>query len=165
MKKYSIEGYSILENMPHMFQISTKDNSYRLVQYPLKGDSSYPIKIQKETLNESHALLYTPGIFMELAWIDDEYEPNGQITMGIRTPKASIDFAHWTALINNVPKKVIQLAFLILKKSELIHQYEVPMFKNETNNNNSSNNNNNNGSDPSEKRRTRKNSQRRTRNV
>lgn len=178
MKKYSVDGYSILDNMPHSFQISDKNNSYRLVQYPLKGEYPYPIKIQKSSLNENHALLYTPGIFMELSWIDDEYEPNGQITLGIRTPRASLDFAHWTTLINNVPKRVINLAIYVLMKSPVIEQYEVPLFPSDTNNNNSSSNNNNSPPTPpppppppeKPKRklkvsRTVKNTQRRFRNV
>ena len=156
MKKYSIDGYSIIDNMPYMFQISTKDNSYRLVQYPLKGDYPYRIKIQKESFNKQHAILYTPGIFMEISWIDDENEPNGQITMGIRTPKASMDFVHWTALINNVPERVILLAYHILTKSALIKEYEVPLFKDPDNNTNTNNNSRN---------KTRKNNQRRLRNV
>jgi hypothetical protein len=143
MKKYKVnDDYSILAALPHSFQISSKDVSHRLVDHQDDPDAEYPheITIQMESINKDHILLYTPRKYMRLAWFDDPEEPNGSIDMGIRTPESGLDFASWLTLTGNVPQEVIIMAYLVITAPDSVKQYEVPLFKSDSDNNNTNHN-------------------------
>ncbi len=138
MQKYQIGDYRILNAIPSSFQISTKNNSYKLFQTNPDPEAEYPIPItfEDETINENHVLMYTTKLYMRVVWIDDEYDPNGQIEIGLRMPDASIEFGNWTTLANGIPKEVIQLAIKTIQDPDSVQQYKVPLYvsRDETNN-------------------------------
>lgn len=142
MKKYKVnDDYVILSGLPYSFQISSNVTSHRLVDHQDSRDATHPyeITIQVESISKNHILLYTPRKYMRIVWYDDEYDPNGQIDMGIRTPDASLDFGSWLTLTNSVPQEVIRMAYLVITAPDSVKQYEVPLFAPESNNNNTNN--------------------------
>lgn len=141
MKKYKIGDYSILANMPHSFQISSKDNSYRLVEHDDNPEALYPLPITIDDgyINENNMLLYTPRKYMRLVFYpaESEYdESNGQIDVGIRTPEAEMDFVSWMTLANGIPMEVIHLAYKVLTNPDAAKPYLVPLYPMNNNNNN-----------------------------
>lgn len=141
MKKYKVDGYSILAALPYSFQISTEQTSHRLVDHQDDPDAEYPyeITIQQETLSSSHILMYTPRKYMRIVYYNDPEEPNGQIDMGIRTPASSLDFASWLTLTNGVSKALVTFVYLLITSPDSVKEYEVPLFESESSNNSTNN--------------------------
>ncbi len=140
MQKYQIGDYRILNALPSSFQVSTKNNSYKLFQTNPDPEAEYPlpISIQEESLTEDHALLYTLSSYMRINWIEDEYEPNGQIEIGMRPSDkdTGLDFAYWNTVLNDIPKEVIKGIITIIRNPEEAQRYKVPLFLPEESNNN-----------------------------
>jgi hypothetical protein len=157
MKKYEIEGYTILSSFPYSFQLSQEGVSYRFIEYDPDPDAMYPhrIEIDSETFNDTHVVMHTPNLYVRFVWFEPMMgmEANGQMEMGRVNHSRDYDkYIEWNVLLNGIPKKVIDFIITLLRNPLNVKEYEVPLFArntNEENNNNYFNKSNNAESLPS----------------
>ncbi len=137
MQFYKLGEFKIINNMPWSFQISTDKVSMRLIEYIADENKNIAVRIQDESLSETHILMFTDNKYMRISWFDDPEEPNGSIDIGNRDLREDgLDFAHWVTLHGSVPKSVIRLVYLIVSGSEEANQYRyTPNFMKNSNNN------------------------------
>jgi hypothetical protein len=144
MKRYEIEGYTIFNALPFSFQISSNKVSYKLREGnpDPDGDAPLPIRIEHESLNDTHLLMFTPKLYMRFTWIDDPDEGgNGQMEMGHTDfSKDYNQFINWIVLMNEIPESVVRFIIKLVQDPSSGSAYEVPLYRKDPNEPPSNNN-------------------------
>lgn len=166
MQRYSVQGYVILITSYSLNIRTPNELSLRLNGYNPATNVEEPLTIT--VMNENSAKVETSRHIIEINYIEDPDDPNGQIGFSEKVPGS--DIPNWFALLNAVPKQVIKVLIQIVNDDEAADQYLVTNNNQnenlEENNEPGSNGNNTNSNDPTVsggKRRTRQKKGRKTR--
>lgn len=117
---FRVQGYNI-RLYDTKFQISTPVNLSLTIMGAYHEDGSEPIQIQ--VFNPLQAVVETERSIFRLQYIDDDYEPNGQIEIDVKMEEGQIP--SWTTLLNAVPREVIRIAVAILSGDDESEAYRV----------------------------------------
>ncbi len=146
MKKYKIDGYTILNALPYSFQLPTEDSSYKLQEFNPEPEANSPfrIEIETESLNDDHVLMYTPKLYMRFNWhVDPDEGGNGQMEMGHTDfSKDYNQFIQWNVSLNGLPESLIKFITALIRDPSSGNAYQVPLYTKDPNEPNTNENNN-----------------------
>ena len=129
--------------------------SLRIGSIPIGANANLE-DLNIQVLSPTHATVQTKRQFMELVYYDDNYDPNGQIAISLKSDDPD-EISTWSTLLNKVPREVIVAAVLILNGDDEAETFRVLVNNNDRNVNDPSLSNenvpvpgrpNNNGNNP-----------------
>jgi hypothetical protein len=168
MQRYSVQGYTIAFWGQTLNIRTPAELSLRITGYNPATNVEEPLSI---TVHSGvSARVETSRHLLDINYIQDPNDPNGQIAFSEKVPGS--DIPHWSALQNGVPKQVITVLIAVVNDDPAADEYLVHpnnnAYENVNSNRDPEGNLGNNGSnDPTEggKRRRRKAKTRRVRRA
>jgi hypothetical protein len=104
------------------FQISNQQKNISLnVMGAYHENGSEELRVR--VLSPLHAIVETDTNIFHAQYIEDEYEPNGQLEIDVKIPGQDVPV--WTTLINGVPREVIRVIVLILNGDDESEAFRV----------------------------------------
>ena len=114
--EFSVQGYSI-RLYANMFSISPPNMFFRV------GTVNEGEEFEIHVHTPLSATVRAVNGLLHLNYIEDDYDPNGQIEMNARSDESDIPYS--IGLLNGVPRRVIEVAIHILNGDDEADEYRI----------------------------------------